>query len=184
MRPARAREIDRDAATLAPPPSGTGIQPPSPSDGIDRSAMTERPPESSSKRPTNPASAQAGRTTDVPSARPTSVPDFDLSALADADILPQDQGWPFPPDLSVPLRTGPAPEGLDLRTAFLLLHVDGTSTVAQIATSSALPFDEVMRGIVRLIETGAVELRVAEPPVGLSESGVFTCSPYAERKRA
>ena len=110
---------------------------------------------------TSPAPLMAGSPTDIPSARPTSVPDFDVSILAEATALryPSTRGMPM--DLSVPvrlLREDYEGEGICHRAAFILLHVDGVSSIDEIACSAGLPIREVIETLFGLVSAGMVRL--------------------------
>ncbi len=144
MGPAAASKVDRDAVTMAPPASGlVGL---SPSAGE---------PSSIDRRAMTEAPPECG------SARPTSVPDCD------------DGGHRVLADLTIPVRKGPAPREMELRTAFLFLHIDDVSTIAEIAVAARLPLPEVAQCFLHLVELGAVELGDAEPRGAPAESGVF-----------
>jgi hypothetical protein len=109
--------------------------------------------------------------TDVPSARPTCLPDADMEALATACL--HDRNFGVPRDMFVPLRTAAATHDLDHRSAFLLLHVDGRSTLADIAHRAQLPLEDVVTSFFGLVEQGAVELTMASDGLRAPESGVF-----------
>lgn len=109
------------------------------------------------------------------SRRPTSAPDFDLGALALACL--DNRSFAMPMGLFVPLRTSAtrsSASGLDLREAFLLLHVDGRSTVAQIAQIAQLPGEEVASGFLRLVALGVVEMTTSAE-CAAPVSGVHPC---------
>jgi hypothetical protein len=126
----------------------------------------------SGERRTEPAPESREASTDVPSARPTSVPDtFDVDWLA-AGLARGGGG--IPSDLAVPIRIPGAPlDRLDLRAAFLLLHVDGRSSVEQIASCADLPLSVVGEVFLELVALGCVAfagtVRVGNPP----KSGTF-----------
>jgi hypothetical protein len=62
------------------------------------------------------------------------------------------EGW-------VPVRTtAPAPADLDLRLAFVLLHVDGAATVGDIAAAVQRPPLDVLGSFTELASLGLVEL--------------------------
>lgn len=109
--------------------------------------------------PAPPQSADHWAPSEVPSARPTSVPDFDLAALAFETTLRHQPHPALPLDMIVPSRTRVAvPAQLELRAAFLLLHVDGRSSLRDIAELTALPLDEVVATFRALAREGYVEL--------------------------
>jgi hypothetical protein len=60
---------------------------------------------------------------------------------------------------SVPVRTGFSAAGAPFRAAFLLSHVDGTTTVEEIAKTSQIPVIEAARTFVLLAADGVVELQ-------------------------
>jgi len=103
-----------------------------------------------------PSRSNAELKTDVPSARPTSVPDVDDAAMA---ALSARAMASVPPSIAVPIRKVGAPTaGIDLRVAFVLLHVDGVSTVADIANLTQLPIPDAIACFVELLSLGIVEL--------------------------
>ncbi|MDB4937494.1 MAG: hypothetical protein JWP87_4466 [Labilithrix sp.] len=106
-----------------------------------------------------PASAASDEWASLPSARPTSVPDYDVAAVAFETSLRHPALPSLPLDVAVPTRTHVRPPaGLDLRACFLLLHVDGRSSVRDIAELVALPVEEVLGGILDLSARGLVEM--------------------------
>lgn len=121
-------------------------------------------------------------------AKPTELPPEQLLVCARATLPPEEallralpssqasNALPF--DLTVPRRV-PLYEGfattLSHRAACLLLHVDGCSTLADIAAHTSLPRDVVLDIFLELLGTGSVELDVLDrdrrtPP---PSSGVF-----------
>jgi hypothetical protein len=97
-------------------------------------------------------------TAESPSCRPTAMPPFDLSTLAGTTSvgLPADLRLPLDP--AVPLRTSATPpQDLSLRASFLLLHVDGRASIAEIAGSAQLSIEDVSRAFVELLRLGLVE---------------------------
>ncbi|AKU95931.1 hypothetical protein AKJ09_02595 [Labilithrix luteola] len=109
----------------------------------------------------------------IPDVRPTRVPDFDVDAFARGALLPPDMPR-LPVDVTVPLRTAAAPPAdLALRLAFVLLHVDGRSTIRSIADSVALPVEETLDMFVELIGRGLVELGPTESSTGIPHSGDY-----------
>lgn len=100
----------------------------------------------------------------LPSARPTSVPDFDVAALAFETSLRHPPLPALPLDIAVPTRTrAEVPAGLELRTAFLLLHVDGRSSVRDIADLTVMPVEEVVAVFRGLAELGLIDLAGMQP---------------------
>jgi hypothetical protein len=117
------------------------------------------------ERETTPAPPHAsGEWASFPSERPTSVPDYDVASHAFETSL-RHQALPrLPLDVAVPTRTAlPAPPDLELRASFLLLHVDGRSTVGDIAELTAIPVDEVLATFVGLTAVGLVQLAGLHP---------------------
>lgn len=104
------------------------------------------------------------------SARPTSVPDFDLVTLATGCLQGRNA---VPLDLFVPVRTAAATPELGLRAAFLLLHVDGQSSISAIAACVQLPLDEVVSVFFCLVALGVVEMTGPAADVRAPCSGVF-----------
>ncbi|CAN5924749.1 hypothetical protein BH11MYX4_BH11MYX4_48480 [soil metagenome] len=101
-----------------------------------------------------------------PSARPTSVPDYDVASHAFETSLRHHALPRLPFDVAVPLRTAlAAPADLELRASFLLLHVDGRSSVGEIAELTSIPVDEVLATFVGLSAVGLVELAGLHPSV-------------------
>ena len=101
-----------------------------------------------------------------PSARPTSVPDYDVASHAFEASLRHPALPRLPFDLAVPIRTARvAPPDLELRASFLLLHVDGRSSVGEIAELTSISLDEVLATFVGLSAVGLVELAGLHPPI-------------------
>ena len=112
--------------------------------------------------------------TDVPSARPTSVPDVDDAAMA---ALRWRAMASVPPSIAVPVKKVGAPTaGIDLRVAFVLLHVDGVSTIADIANLAQLPIPDAIACFVELLALGIVEL------TGMSEVQMVPTSAIYPRR--
>ena len=135
--------------------------------------------EASTARPPGPVPRTEMRT-DVPSAHPTSVPEFDCAALAFTTFA-FDSHANLPLDLAVPARiAGADTSKLDHAAAFVLMHVDGISSIASIASTAGVPLPEVIgqflamlgQGIVAIADRPASEAR---PPV----SGVYGRPPEA-----
>lgn len=118
------------------------------------------------ERETTPAPAMPDVLSCTPSLRPTSIPDFDVEALA-LDALAYEKTKPasvLPDDLTIPTRTRAAPpEDLTLRLAFVLLHVDGRTSIRDIANAVALPASEARAAFVELVGKGLVELGHSSP---------------------
>ncbi len=124
------------------------------------------PPE----RPALTTEVRRAKSTEARSSRPTSAPDFDLEAFADASCAPTKlpalpevpSGEATPTraslELVVPVRTDqPLPERLDHWTLFVLLHVDGVSTIGEIAREVARP--GATASLLELVALGIVKLR-------------------------
>ena len=94
-----------------------------------------------------------------PSAHPTHVPAYDVAAHAFETSMRHLPLPSLPLDVAIPSRTTVVtPPDLELRLAFLLLHVDGRSTVTQIAEVAAIPFEDVLTLLLALSARGLVEL--------------------------
>ncbi len=118
------------------------------------------------------------RKDDEGSGGPRSVPTVaaPASAVTNADGTPISNRPPprqtplidAPSDLAIPVRTERALDGapLDVKTAFLLCHVDGRSSIAEIAVFVERPVAEVASAFGMLAAMGAVELigNIAAPP--------------------
>ncbi|MBX3185711.1 MAG: hypothetical protein KF819_01800 [Labilithrix sp.] len=119
------------------------------------------------ERETTPAppNADVDAWVDIPSARPTALPEFDLAALAFETSVRHPQLPSIPLDVAVPAHTGAAPPSdLELRAAFVLLHIDGRSSVRDVAAMVDLPLDEVLARVLQLTALGLVELGGAAAP--------------------
>lgn len=93
-----------------------------------------------------------------PSFFPTTIPELDVS-VSGAALLRADGTARIPMDVAVPVRTTKrAPEDLPHRLAFLLLVVDGRSSIADIATANGLPIEDVLASFVDLMGAGLVGL--------------------------
>lgn len=118
------------------------------------SLRPEEAPTSTRARALHPADDDLDPTP-VPSSRPTAVPVFALEALTASGVRGQSAS---PLDLAVPVRTA-APAGpLSVRAAFLLLHVDGRSTIAQIATLADVALGDTIAAFIELVSVGLVLL--------------------------
>ena len=99
-----------------------------------------------------------------PSARPTSVPDYDVASHAFESSLRHPALPRLPLEVAVPMRTKLAPPvDLELRASFLLLHVDGRSSIDEIAELTAIPVDEVLATFMGLTAVGLVVFYGASP---------------------
>jgi hypothetical protein len=121
--------------------------------------------------------------TDVPFTHPTSVPDYDLEAFARVSLP---HGSPRTPlDVAIPRQAvsiAAVAHELDLRAAFIFLHVDGEASIADIASYTELSA-AVVEDIILMLQTiGAIEIAPkggrgrghhGDPPV----SGVFPGAP-------
>lgn len=131
-------------------------------------------------RPTTRAIGTTARPQAVDTVRPTVLAPNEAPLGADEEVLlaglrTSSQNY-IPLDVAVPRRmTGAADVvGLSRRAVFLLLHVDGVSTLAQIAQATTLPVSEVIGLFLEMLSCGAVELAPCEPPAfDPFESGVF-----------
>jgi hypothetical protein len=66
---------------------------------------------------------------------------------------------------TVPVRTAAeVPPALELRAAFVLLHIDGRASVRDIAELASIPLAEVVAAITELALVGLVWPSGAEPP--------------------
>jgi hypothetical protein len=126
----------------------------------------------------------------VSTSRPTALPPTDGSAVAgemkdtapppalDEEVMLKglrlrSKAY-IPLDTAVPRLVPGASDvtGLSHRARFLLLHVDGHSTLSQLSRGAMLPEAEVIGIFLELLGCGAVEL--AMPDVdAVMESGVF-----------
>jgi hypothetical protein len=107
--------------------------------------------------------------------RPTSVPTYDVAAVAFESSLRHHRPAGLPLDVAIPMRTsGAVPTGLDLRASFLLLHVDGQSSVRDIAEVTGLPFADVQAAFLSLTAEGLVELVGTHAVQGVPVSGERT----------
>lgn len=126
-------------------------------------------------RETTPAPASAVTATEwaaFPSARPTSVPDYDVAAHAFESSLRHHALPHLPLDVAIPTRTGvAAPADLELRASFLLLHVDGRSSVREIGELTSLPVDEVLTCFLGLTAAGLITLGGTQQALGIPISG-------------
>lgn len=115
------------------------------------------------ERVTTPAPAEAtDEWASFPSERPTSVPAYDVAAHAFETSLRHRSLPSLPLGLAIPSRTAvAAPADLELRAAFLLLHVDGRSSVQEVADLTGIAVHDVLKAFLGLMASGLVELRGA-----------------------
>lgn len=110
-----------------------------------------------------------------PSERPTSVPSYDVAAVAFATSMRHQLPANLPFDVAIPMRTtATVPADLELRASFLLLHVDGQSSVRDIAEVTGLPFAAVHTAFMMLTAQGLVELGGTHTVSGVPASGERT----------
>ena len=125
------------------------------------------------ERETTPApSGTTDEWASFPSERPTSVPTYYVAAVAFETSL-RHQALPgLPLDVAIPTRTSvPAPADLELRASFLLLHVDGHSSVRDIADLTSIPVGEVLVMFLALTARGLVELGGTQAVAAVPTSG-------------
>lgn len=138
-------------------------------DEADRSALRvdEGAPTTSqvvsSKASTSPAPPDVApdSRTDVPSARPTSVPDYNVAAVARGAL-------PFEPHPNVPEAIPRRVPGADATVlphagAYVLMHVDGVSSIKTISEVADLPLEEVMMYFLELAALGIVTMNERRP---------------------
>ena len=111
--------------------------------------------------------------------QPTCVPSFDVNAMAEAAFRVQGTALPF--DMAVPARCASVEVGhLDLRAVFLLLHIDGRSSIAEIATMTAISTTEAQKRIRELVALGVVTIdgmarvEVDVPPASMAPATLDT----------
>ena len=130
------------------------------------------------ERPTTPAPASVSGEwclASTPSDRPTSVPTYDVAAVAFESSMRHQRPASLPLDVAIPMRTSSTvPTGLAHRASFLLLHVDGQSSVRQIAELTGLPFADVQATFLLLTAEGHVELAGTHAVQGVPASGERT----------
>lgn len=90
-----------------------------------------------------------------PSRRDTMAPDFDLAALAATGFSPDAKPSAF--SVPSPVRGGFA-ENVDLRSAFVLMHANGASSIHEIAEQVCLSIEETIASVVALVAAGLVTL--------------------------
>jgi len=110
-----------------------------------------------------------------PSARPTSVPTYDVAAVAFETSMRHQLPANLPFDVTIPTRTSSAVRtDLELRASFLLLHVDGQSSIRDIAELTGLPLADVQAAFLALTAEGLVELGGTHAVQGVPASGERT----------
>ena len=140
------------------------------------SGVSARERERERERETTPAPASvSGEWAMTPSDRPTSVPTYDVAALAFETSMRHQLPANLPLDVAIPTRTSAVVRtNLELRASFLLLHVDGQSSVRDIAEATGLPFAEVQASFLSLTAEGLVELGGTHAVQGVPSSGERT----------
>lgn len=97
--------------------------------------------------------------TDVPSSHPTWVPSFDIEAFAVVSLRTATSGVPFLGSVPFLKRSlSELGDTMTFRYVFLLSHVDGVSTLGDIARSTSLELSEVVAAFLDLVTMGAVDL--------------------------
>jgi hypothetical protein len=92
----------------------------------------------------------------VPPSSPPAA--FDVAAVASVAGF-RDSCGNVPLDACVPSRTRvTAPATLDLRAAFVLLHVDGVASLQRIAAMASLSLPETIESFLQLLLLGLVEV--------------------------
>ncbi len=116
-----------------------------------------------------------GSVTEAPSSRPTTIPHADQALGVMEMVLRGCSDSAGPLDIGIPTRTPAAQRAnIDHRLAFILLHVDGVSSVGEIAGHLELPPTEVRRVFLELL--GLELIALSSPPLdreGCTKSGVF-----------
>jgi len=161
-----ARAVPAVAAVpAAPSPSAapdaapdTLDEAPAPEGGDESAARATAHDSGMRERETTPAPPSVTAQSIAISTRPTSVPDFDVEALAGDLALRHDAASRIPTDVTVPIRTGRAADAVPLRLAFVLMHVDGVSTISQIAAVCDLTIPEIISAFVELTILDLVDL--------------------------
>lgn len=99
----------------------------------------------------------------APASRPTLIPPTGVPPA------------PIGPDDRVPRRTSARVDRLDLRTAFVLMHVNDVASLREIAASASLPIHEVTSIVLELCALDLVALPGATatvpPPSGVRLRG-------------
>jgi len=140
--------------------------------GIDSSEVAESGVRVERATTPAPSNVAGDEWANAPSERPTSVPDYDVAAVAFETSLRHQALPSLPHDLAVPTRTAVAPPPeLGVSASFLLLHVDGATTVRDIAELAGLPVTEVLAGLLDLTARGLVHLGGTQLSGGVPISG-------------
>ena len=147
----------KPAETLAPPEAS----PTHPGEDASDAGVASSGVRFDRERETTPAPAEAtDEFASFPSARPTSVPEYDVAAHAFETSLRHRSLPSLPLGLAIPSRTTvAAPADLELRAAFLLLHVDGRSSVQEVADLTGIAVHDVLTTFLGLMASGLVELK-------------------------
>lgn len=130
----------------------------------------------SRERVTSPVHATMDRHTATPSSRPTSVPDVDVSELAEMLSLRDTSAVSMAFADAVPVREhAPARiQDVTFEAAFLLAHVDGCSTIGEIARSAQRPLATAVSAFQEMFGLGIVTLTndasAPPPPSGVYRS--------------
>lgn len=108
---------------------------------------------------------------------PSSPSSTTRPAPADGDLAGLRLGTDLylPLDLVVPARSAIGDGVLDdvsLRTRFLLLHMDGVASLADIAAAACLARGEVVAVFLELLDLGIVELHTRAEVEGVPVSGI------------
>lgn len=148
---------------------------------VDAAAVKGLAPQATVRAPsrdrvTSPVQATMERHTAIPSSRPTSVPDVDTSELAGMLSLRDTSAVSMVFADAVPVREHALAhiQDVSFQAAFLLAHVDGCSTVGEIARQAQLPLSTAVSAFQEMFGLGIVTLMndaSAPPP----PSGVY-CS--------
>ncbi len=110
-----------------------------------------------------------------PSSHPTRPPSVSTAppTRARPDVPPDAVRHAVPARVELP----GAGRVLDVRAAFLLLHVDGREDLASIGELTALPFEEVRRVFAALVADGLVTLSAAREVASSSAREPLTTTP-------
>jgi hypothetical protein len=150
----------------------SGVSGVRPAERGERSEQAERTERETTPAPPDLSSHASEAWSAYPSARPTSVPGYDVAAHAFASSLQHPALPSLPVDVSIPTRTrASAPAELELRASFLLLHVDGRSSLRQIADLTGIDVGEVLDTFLRLMALGLVALGGTEAASAVPVSG-------------
>jgi hypothetical protein len=101
----------------------------------------------------------------VPPSSSVAPPAFDVAAVASVAGF-HDSCGNVPLDTCVPVRTdAPLPARLGLRPVFVLLHVDGESSLQMISERACLPISATIEVFLQLLIAGVVVVK-EEPESG------------------